>query len=243
MIQIAICDDEKIFIDNLYRQLSYSFHNLDFETYIYTYQSAAILLDEFDLHKFDVVFLDIDMPSVSGFDAAKRIREISPDTKIIFVTSKHDLVYNSFEYQPFYFIRKRELNELFSELEHVAKKLLSHFRQSQIIHINDSLAVNREIPIRNIIYIKSEKHYLLYYTVNADISHPPCERGTLSAKENSLTECGFIKPHQRYLINMSHIKSFETSNNIIIMSDNTKIPISKNLKPNVLEQYRIYKRR
>jgi two-component SAPR family response regulator len=73
---------------------------------IYPFSGAGALINYMDSTYFDVIFLDIDMPEITGFDAAKKVKEISPESKIIFVTSKHDLVYNSFEYQPFYFIRK-----------------------------------------------------------------------------------------------------------------------------------------
>ena len=55
---------------------------------------------------YDLIISDIMMPEMSGFDVAEIIRQESLATHIIFVTSKRELVYSSFEYSPFYFICK-----------------------------------------------------------------------------------------------------------------------------------------
>lgn len=242
MLKIAICDDEQIFIDILKSQLNGIFSQLNADVCIYPFSGAGALINYMDSTYFDVIFLDIDMPEITGFDAAKKVKEISPESKIIFVTSKHDLVYNSFEYQPFYFIRKREKSEMSPELTRVAEKLMVHFRQNHSITINDKLRLNKELLIKDIIYVKSEKHYLLYYTAKDEI-HPPCERASLLLREKELLSCDFIKPHQRFLINMNHIKNLDVTDALITMSNGEAIPLSKNYRQEAIEKYRLFKRR
>lgn len=52
---------------------------------------------------YDLIYLDIKMKKVSGFDAAKVIRGYDTRAIIIFITSLKDYIFNSFEYQPFGF--------------------------------------------------------------------------------------------------------------------------------------------
>ena len=242
MLKIAICDDEKIFIDTLYSHLKPIFNNMYNESEFSSFQNAPALLNAFKADNFDVIFLDIDMPKMSGFEVAKEIRNISTSTLIIFVTSKHDLVYNSFDYQPFYFICKSSIEKLQNDLTHVAEKLTAFFRQNKKIEIEDIATGKFAVSLSDIIYIKSDKHYLLYYLNNGDKT-PLKERGKIAKKEVELAHYDFLKPHQRYLVNMNYINRFDTILNSILMTNKDIIPISKSSKDDVLEKFRIFKRR
>lgn len=242
MIKIAICDDEKIFVDILYSHLKSIFENMYIDVQFYLFQSASSLIRAYRTHNFDILFMDIDMPVMSGFDAAKEIRNMSLYTMIVFVTSKHDLVYNSFEYNPFYFICKSSHKNLLADLTHVSEKILIHSRQKMKIEIKDIILGKQYVPVGDILYIKSEKHYLLYY-LNSNNSVPIKERGKIGEKEVELLNFDFFRPHQRYLVNMNNINRFDAILNTIMMINNDLIPISKGLKSEALEKYRIFKRR
>ena len=242
MLKVAICDDEKIFIDTLHAHLKPIFDTMFSETEFSTFQNAELLLRSYKTENFDVLFLDIDMPGISGFEVARAIRDVSYHTLIIFVTSKHELVYNSFDYNPFYFICKGSPDKLEADLTHVAEKISAYFRQNKNIDVTDIVAGKISVSLSDIMYIKSEKHYLLYYLKNDD-GIPLKERGVLSKKEDELSSYDFFKPHQRYLVNMNFVSRFDTMINSISMSDKEIIPISKALKNSALEKFRVFKRR
>ncbi|MCD8048131.1 MAG: LytTR family DNA-binding domain-containing protein [Clostridia bacterium] len=239
MIKIAVCDDEKSFVNILHQNLKSIFDDLSLEIEIDDFCDPVPLLNSFSEILYDVVFLDIDMP-LSGFDVAAKLRELSSHTQIIFVTSKHNLVYDSFDYRPFYFICKRTPEDLYSDLTHVAKKLAAFFAQHKTLEINDIVLGSVTIPINEIYYIKSEKHYLFYYSSSS--SDPIKERRTLSSLSDALQSCGFIKPHRQYLVNMYHISCVDAFINTITMRNGDNIPIGRSLKSQALEQYRLFKR-
>lgn len=242
MIKIAICDDEKIFVDTLYSNLQTIFYDMPVDVEFSTFSTATALLRSYKICNFDVIFLDIDMPNMSGFSVAKLIRDISLNTLIIFVTSKHDLVYNSFEYQPFYFICKNSQDNLYADLFHVCKKIFMYLRQKMKIEIIDNSAGKVYISISDILYIKSEKHYLLYYLKNGD-NIPLKERGTINSRKKELLSLDFVNPHQRYLVNMNHITHFDSLINTIIIDNGNQIPISRNSKNDTFEKFKLFKRR
>ncbi len=239
MIKIAVCDDEKAFVNILHNNLKSIFDDLSLEIEIDDFCDPVPLLNSFSEILYDVVFLDIDMP-YSGFDAAAKLRERTSHTQIIFVTSKHNLVYDSFDYQPFHFICKRSPEELYSDLTRVAKKLAPLFAQHKKLEINDIVLGSITIPINEIYYIKSEKHYLFYY--RASSADPIRERRTLSSLSDALQGCGFIKPHRQYLVNMYHISCLDAFLNTITMRNGDNIPIGRRLKAPALDTYRIFKR-
>ena len=134
MIRLAVCDDEKILLDIVSHHLEVIKRKLSLECTIDVYRSGELLLHRHVEQPYDVLLLDIDMPDKTGFDIAQAIRQNSIKTFIIFVTAKTDLVYSSFEYQPFDFIRKNTGN-LEAELMKVFERLRRHFEQSRIIEI------------------------------------------------------------------------------------------------------------
>lgn len=242
MIKIAICDDEKIFVDVLYKALSKIFLKLCADVKISTFSSGNRLLNTLNTEEFDIVFMDIDMPELSGFEAARKIRETYLYTKIIFITSQKDLVYESFEYNPFYFVCKSNFDELYNSLVKVCEKLILQYKQDKIIEIADSLKGKTFLLIKDILFIKSDKHYLLYYT-NTNQNSPIREREKLSSIQDFFSGYDFIKPHQRFLVNMNHIRSFDTLLNIITIDSGMQIPISKSMKEEAIQTYKRFKRR
>ena len=242
MIRIAVCDDERPMLDIVARTLDELFSSSSIEVEIQKYHDPEALLVNHALENHDVLFLDIDMPKLSGFDIAKKIRDSSLDTLLVFVSAKHELVYDSFEFTPFYFVRKISITELHKELNRVVSKLLMHFRQYTQITILDSYIGETSVKLKDILYIQSEKHYLLY-TVN-NVSVPYKERKTIADLENILCEeYSFIKPHQRYLVNMNHIAGFDLTANQITLDNGCVIPISRKEKELAYSKYKTYKRR
>ncbi len=241
MIRLAVCDDEKIFLDIVSHYLEEIKRKLSLECKIDLYRSGELLLHRHAEHSYDVLLLDIDMPDKTGFDIAQAIRQNSIKTFIIFITVKTDLVYSSFEYQPFDFIRKNTGN-LEAELLKVFERLRRHFEQSRIIEIIDS-RVPISVAINDIIYIQSDRHYLLYYTKKRDSNGPIKERSTLPEKENEYKKYSFIKTHSRYMVNAEHIARFDILLNTIVMNNGSKVPISQKYRDSALDEYRSYIRR
>ena len=86
-MRIAICDDNREILLFLKPALNTLFgqYTTDFE--IFCFISGKALLEAHKRNNFDVIFLDIDMPNVTGFDVAKTIREEFSKCYIIFITS------------------------------------------------------------------------------------------------------------------------------------------------------------
>lgn len=239
-MRIAVCDDELVYADLMAEHLKLITKMQAVDAEIFRYTDPALLIGDHRKAAYDAIFLDIDMPGISGFEAAEAIRGEPGGPYIIFVTAKHDLVYDSFEYSPFYFLCKRSEDDLKRGLNHVMRKLLVSFRQNKKLTIHDSTFGTAIVPLRDIRYINSEKHYLLYHTVGSKI--PYKERGTLPSREIEFFAYRFIKPHQRYLVNMNHIERFDDLSNVITLTNGETIPISKKEKDEAFRKYKEYKR-
>ena len=115
MIRISIVDDEEIILKSIRKKTEDLLNELKVDFEIYDYTDGTILLKEFKNVRFDIVFLDIEMPGISGLEIAQRIRDEEENVDIIFITNKDELVYDSIKFAPFRFIRKFRFETEISE--------------------------------------------------------------------------------------------------------------------------------
>lgn len=241
MLRFAVCDDEKHHLDIVSVATCETLRECGLQANVEVFSHGEELLAEHRKNPFDVLILDIDMPQMSGFDIAKAVRELSNQPHVIFVTAKHELVYDSFEYQPFYFVCKRVESDLKSDLHHVIHKLRPLLKQNKTLLITDNTLGEIAVSLKDILYIQSEKHYLFYYRVGDAV--PLKERRILSEREVELTDFDFFKPHRRYLVNMKYVSRFDLVLHAVTMANGESIPISKTLKDDAFEAYRKFMRR
>ena len=101
-MKIAICDDEKIFLDSLEEKIYGILSKLDCE--VIAFGSAEALLSS--AMDYDLIFLDIEMGGMDGMGAAKKIRETDFETPIVFLTSHIEMALEGYEVNAFRFLKK-----------------------------------------------------------------------------------------------------------------------------------------
>ena len=189
----------------------------------------------------DVIFLDIDMPKLTGFDVAKKLRDTFSSCFIIFVTSHSELIYESMDFQPFHFIRKNCNISLEESIQKIVRKLIRHMKQNDKIILEDEISGRCAVYIREVAYIESDKHYVFYHVLNKEF--PIKMRGALKDCEEKYESYDFVKIHKRYLINLRFLSDFDNSNNEVTLgSIKTRLPMSKNFKKEVDEKYTLFLR-
>lgn len=104
-MRIAVCDDNKVTLDFLCDEIGREFSKTKADFFLDAFENGVDFLSQHEKAPFDFVFLDIDMPNINGFEIAERINKDN-SSLIVFVTSHDELVYSSFRFQPFRFIRK-----------------------------------------------------------------------------------------------------------------------------------------
>lgn len=214
MISIAVCDDESKMIENIKRIVSAQLP----ESLVYAYKSGEDLLADVAQHTFDVVLLDIDMPGMSGMDVAAVLTEQKSKALIVFVTAHDELVYDSFKYHPFAFVRKSYLEkELIRTLTDCSKELEG--RDKHFVFKTDGKTVS--LSYEDILYFESESNYLIIHL--QDDSYRM--RSTMTAVENELTAAGFIRIHKGFLVNREHIRLFNMDE--MTLDNAEKLPMGK----------------
>ncbi len=168
------------------------------------------LIKEFEAGNYaDVVLLDIDMPGMDGFEAASHIQRIREETLILFVTNYEDKVYQSYEYHPFWFIRKSRPEDLDGVLPKIVRKIeVENEKKNHVIELKADNETIR-IDINRVIYIMSFKHDIIIKDSEKGDLQVRCK---ISSIENELLPFNIIRIQRGVLVNcryISKIKSLE----------------------------------
>lgn len=231
MIRAAICDDESTMLDYLYEHISKEFERQKANVQIDKYTSGKDFLNVHKAEPYDVVFLDIDMPEIGGFDIAEKISE---KALIIFVTTHDELVFSSLKFQPFRFIRKTYLDDEIEEtIKAICTKILKRKAEQRIKFQTREKEVY--IFAYNIEYIEVYDHWLRVYTNEKKTIK--CY-GSLSDFENVLASVSFIRTYKSYLVNFKYINSVQKGQ--VVLDDGTEIPVSRYKASEVREKLKEY---
>ena len=239
MIRIVICDDDPCFAATLTDGLTAlaAKYEGDLDLKIGpTFTSPELVLSFMEQMDFDIIFLDIDMPKITGFDLAAKISEKDPKALIIFVSAYDNYVYQSFAYSPFRFLRKLHLKEeLPSAFDKAIEKCLS---ETQALSFN-STEGNITLRPSDVLYFENDKNYYNIYCENG--ATYKC-RGTIKALEGVCTDKRFFRVHSAYIVNLEHIAETQNSSTVI-MKNGTVISVPSPRRAEFKEAYMKFVRR
>ncbi len=235
-MNIAICDDDKKIVTEIHHLIKEFFQEQKIEDYsLFPYYDATYFLSEFQTRKdFDLIFLDIEMPTISGLDIAHTIRQTDSDVLIVFITNYPNFVFNSFKVQAFDFLTKPLSKiEFYSVLE---RSLEKYTQIHSKIDIQTTLGT-AIIPLKDLVYITSDKHYVNFIINTQDTIR---SKMTLNQIEERLKmNRQFVRCHQSYIVNLDYVTDMQNTklsikNSTSIMEP---IPISRYYKKAVKEQF------
>ncbi|WP_420553499.1 LytR/AlgR family response regulator transcription factor [Tenacibaculum aiptasiae] len=178
-----------------------------------SYKSPLEALDTLNENRIDILFLDIQMPDISGIDFIKLLKP--NHTKVIFTTAYRDYALEGFELNAIdYLLKPIEFHRFVRAVEKV-KEL---YQKREVVETNsqttdETLLIRSgkkqyRVPIAEILYIKSESEYVKYVTQNHGklLVH-----GALKDVLNDLSATTFYRIHRSYIVNLSHITYVEGS--------------------------------
>lgn len=232
-----ICDDCLGFAEKLKKTID-TYSAKDRENEIKVFDSAKALLFAFREKMADAVFLDIDMPQMSGFEAAEALQGIKEDIPIVFVTGYDDKVYQSYEYQPFWFIRKSHIDDVGAILPRLFKKLDAMAEQKrQTVNLKTENSVI-EVDIGSLLYIEGMKNNII---IHDRVSGDKTVRCKMGSAEKQLSSHGAARIQRGILVNLRCISKITSRE--VILTDGTHLGLSRLKAEAVKEQYHDFIRR
>jgi len=242
MIRAVIIDDEKNSCDALTGLIKRYCENISIVATADGYKSGVKAIHE---HKPDVVFLDIQMPDGSGFQVLEDVKEV--DFDVIFTTAYDQYAIKAIKYSALDYLLKPIIpSDLVNALQKVEqKKNLSGMDSSIKVLLENIKTKNSSkkivlstsekihvVETDDIIRCESDDYYTRFFFCDGKallISK------TLKETEQLLGELNFLRAHKSHLVNIKYIKGFlKNDGGYIIMSDGTKVPVSRRKKEKVV---------
>ncbi|MCB4797280.1 LytR/AlgR family response regulator transcription factor [Neotamlana laminarinivorans] len=228
-INCLIVDDEVIAREVIATHLS-KINNI---TVVASCNSAIEAFKHINNQTIDLVFLDINMPEISGISFAKSINK---NIKVIFTTAYRDYAVEGFELKAVdYLLKPIAYNRLldavncyFETYQNAENKIKSSIEAHEFIFVRSERKMIK-IDFENIIYIESFSDYLKIHTTKKTI----ITRETITAIEAKLPNTKFIRIHRSYIISIANINSF-TNEHITV--NNKALSISRSYKKEVLQR-------
>lgn len=231
MIKVAIAEDEIEHRNKLKDYVSAFFfqNDIPFKLYEYLDGEQFLLNEEED---FDLVFLDINMPKVNGYDAAKRFREKHRDTILIFVTSLSQYAIKGYEVGAFGYILKPISYFDFSlMMNRLIDKLKEDKNQYVVLNTKNGM---KKIPAHSILYIEVIKHQLIYHTFEGNFS----TYRSLKETQEELSSQSFSLCNRCYLVNLKYAQ--EVDDFSLRLSNNEVLQISRPRKKEFIHDLNLY---
>ena len=201
-MRIALCDDVKEYNKLLHGMLkNYVERNQIENCYIKEYLSGINLLKDFALGSYDIIFLDVDMPGLDGFEAASHIRKIDRRANIIFVTNMADQVHASFKFGAKDYLCK-PINQL--KIDELMDRLMeerSYEEKESYYSIDLKFGGSIKLYLPDVVYFESDNKYVVAVTKDKIFTLA----ATLGEVAVDLERKGFVRIHRRRIVNKIYV--------------------------------------
>ena len=177
----------------------------------------------------DLVFLDIEMPILSGFDL---LDDLTQKPQIIFVTGKTKYAFKAFDYDAVDYLRKpiskeRFLNAVHKAISNYKMRNEDGFDDEDFIFVKSNLK-KRKVFLNELKYIEALGDYVKLVTENDSL----VVLSTMKAFEALLPDDRFLRIHKSYIVNLDKVERY---NSKVIELENQQLPLSRNRKTQLVE--------
>lgn len=226
-MKAVILDDEIHAIENLVMALEDLNTNIDI---VGKYQDPIQAINYISQHPIDVLFIDISMPKLSGFDVLDAVQ--NNKLKIVMVTAHSDRTIDAIRKNVFDYLLK-PIN--IDELENCIERLNATFNTT-VQQTNTSITIKSSDKItilktEEIIYLQADNTYTYFHLKG---KKPLVSSKSIAHYEGELPKDLFLRCHNSYLVNRECIVSYLKKSNQLALSNGDDIPVSRQRKNNVV---------
>lgn len=203
-MEIAIVDDSDLDAKNLLRYIGAFEDEHHAGLHVQRFSDAKAFLRS-DTSRFSLVIMDIDMPGITGMEAAHLLRSVNPAIQIVFMTTMPQYAIESYEVEAADYILKPVPYASF------ALKLSKALHRVERAGTNDIVLKTPEgvfsLSPWEVTYVESQGHYLVYHTATREVRI----RETMTSAEKRLGPLGFARCNSYYLVNLRHVDAVTSS--------------------------------
>jgi two-component system LytT family response regulator len=232
MIRAIVIDDERLARQEL-KNLLQNFDNIQIVAESGRPEEALDLIEK---ENPDLIFLDIQMPGMTGFEMLNELEGSAPE--VIFVTAYDEYALKAFEVNALdYLMKPVEESRLQEAIEKIAKRIAKKKNESETQENDGKLELHDQVFLKDgekcwfvelerIRLFESEGNYVRVYF---DESRPLILK-SLNALTDRLSEKYFFRASRKHIVNLRWIEKVETWFNgglLVILKDGTKVEVSR----------------
>lgn len=230
MLNIAVIEDDPEARSSLVSILKQYAGEYSETFHIFEFDDAVNFLDHYT-EKYQIVFMDIDLPYVNGLNAAKRLRELDSVTVLIFITNMAQYAVKGYEVNALDYIIKPVNYSSF------ALKMKRAVQQAHLLTADPCVITTksglRKISRHDIRYVEVSGHQIIYHTDQGEFQ----TYGTMKQVIKEIDDSSFALCNSCYLVNMYYVTAIE---NFTVRLGETELQISHPRKKNFLKALNDY---
>lgn len=215
MIRIAVCDDEKVYLDKIKAILGQYSEEKGMLFEVCAFSSSSDLLDSIEKgEEYSLYILDIFMPGITGMGVACELRGDDIEAPIIFLTSSPDFALEAFGVNATHYILKPyDKDAVFFAINKALHEIGVMRPEGIMLRVDGGY---QNVLAKNIIFSEADDNYQRIHLVNEKYLYIRITMGDLYEQVSSLN--GFFKLGRSHIINLKHVVKF-TSNKVLMTGD------------------------
>lgn len=234
MINIAVCDDNELYVSELENLIKKYFEekNIDFRVDLYTNSDELYNSRDF----YDIYFLDVEMPEINGIEIAKKVLKNYENAIIFFITNYEHYLDEAFDVNAFRYLYKPiDVNRLFRGID-LAIQRIEKKNSYILVHIADKII---QLSTDDIIYITIENRHCRIVTTDGY----KIVDDQIKKIFEQLPDSHFTFSHKSYIVNLSYVKNYDNTKVDLQYGDNTySVYVSRRMLPEFRKKMLLYAR-
>jgi two-component system, LytTR family, response regulator len=222
MIQAIAIDDEPMALEVIKAHAK----KVNFLELKATFVSAVEALDFLKNNTIDLVFLDINMPDITGIDLSQLLPQ---STNFIFTTAYSQYAVDAFKLNALdYLLKPIEFSRFVQACQKAHQTIKKEEAESEYIFVKDGYDWVK-VSIENLLYVASDGNYLTFREKN----RKTLTRMTMTEAIELLPKKYFFRIHKSYLLNLHFVQKIERHQ--VSVSENEFVPIAANYRDEMME--------
>lgn len=220
MIRIAVVDDEEKYVSRVREFLLQFFENDETRFHLTSFSNGLDFIDPYNA-AYDIIFLDIEMPSMDGIEMAQRLRAVDTQVILIYMTRMAQYAALGYDVDAIGFLIKPLT---YSGFALKLKKAIQILDQRKTVHVVvKEKQTKRVIASDDIYYLEATNHRVVLHTKHGEIT----SWGSLREYAEMLSDAHFANCSRDYLVNLKYVhtvqeRDIEVGGDVIPMSRDKK---------------------
>ncbi len=230
-MRIAVCDDDEREVSRVRELITEYQISREEPVDCRYYTNSTDFLCELKSGAYDLVLLDVLMPGAGGIQAARELRELDKNVKIVFVSASPEFALESYNVGAFYYLLKPvDEDSFFSLLDKVRGEMSAQAEQGFILKSRDGVIW---ITFARLAYVEVMNKTVFFNLADGTVHETTATLAEFEGKLLARPE--FLKTHRSYVVNLSYVQAIDI--NCVVMKDGKRVSLSRKRRSKVQDVY------